>query len=119
MIGILFGGGQTVAEYMFIESQDLFDGGASRSTLELCQNLAKSGNKVELVFVQNAVLGLRAPAFTTLLAEIAGTGVEFHADLVSLQARGIQGSEIPKFVKTGDLDRVITNLAAGKKVIWH
>jgi predicted peroxiredoxin len=108
-----------VSDYMVIESQDLLDGPSARSTLDLCQNLAKSGNRVEVMLVQNAVLGLRAPDLRTRLTEIADAGVHFIADRVSLQMRGIQESEIPKFVKANDLDTVIVGMASGKKLIWH
>lgn len=102
-----------------MESQDFFESGSARSTLELCNNLAKSGNNVELVFVQNAVLGLRGPEFASILEDAAATGVKFHVDLVSMQTRGIQGDEIPGFIEPTSLDIVIDAMADGKKIIWH
>ena len=108
-----------MTNYVIMESQDFFESSRARSTLELCSNLAKSGSNVELVFVQNAVLGLRGREFVGILTEAAATGVKFHSDLVSMQARGIRGDEIPGFVKPTNLDIVIDAMADGKKIIWH
>ncbi len=104
---------------MIVESQDLFEAASVRSTLEMCKNLAVDGSNVDIVFVQNAVLGLRGREFAALLSEIAKSGVKFHADLVSLQARGIQGDEIPGFIVPTSLDFVMEAMADGKKMIWH
>lgn len=115
---ILFGR-NTVTKYVIVESQDLFEAGNARSTLGMCKNLASSGSNVEIFFVQNAVLGLRGREFAGLLSETAKSGVKFHADLVSLQARGIRGDEIPGFVVPTSLDFVIDAMADGKKMIWR
>lgn len=115
---ILFGR-NVVTSYVIVESQDLYEASNAKSTLELCKNLASSGSNVEIVFVQNAVLGLRGREFAGLLAETAKSGVKFHADLISLQARGIRGDEIPGFVVPISLDLVIDAMADGKKMIWH
>ena len=104
---------------MIVESQDLFEAGHARSTLDLAKNLAKNGSSVEIVFVQNAVLGLRGQEFAGIFAETAKAGVKFHADLLSLQARGIRGDDIPGFVVPTSLDLVIDAMADGKKMIWH
>lgn len=108
-----------MTQYVLIESQDLFEGQATKSNLDLCQNLARSGSGVEVFFVQNGVLGLRGNQFASVLSEMARAGVKFSADLASLQMRGIHGNEIPAFIKPCNVDSVIDSMAAGKKIIWH
>ena len=108
-----------MAKYLLIESRDPFDSGDSAGYCELAASLAKAGNTVTLMLVQNGVLPARKSGASGQLLEAAAAGVEVLADEFSLKERGIRNEQLVSCVKPSPLDVVIDHLAEGRKALWH
>jgi predicted peroxiredoxin len=108
-----------MAKYLLIESRDPFDSNEVTNYYELAASLAKEGNAVTLMLVQNGVLPARKSAMSEPLSAAAQAGVEVLADEFSLRERGIRGGQLASGVKRAALDIVIDQLAEGRKALWH
>ena len=107
-----------MSDYLLIESRDPFECGYSHYQ-HLAGNLAKSGKKVTLFLVQNAVFPTRPCSFSQSLIDIANAGVEVLADNFSLQERGIDPGILVDGVQAASLEIVIEHMVNGRKVLWH
>lgn len=107
-----------MSDYLLIESRDPFECGCSHYQ-HLAGNLAKSGKKVTLFLVQNAVFPARSCSLSQSLTDIANAGVEVLADNFSLQERGIDPGILVEGVQTASLEVVIELMVDGRKILWH
>jgi sulfur relay (sulfurtransferase) complex TusBCD TusD component (DsrE family) len=105
--------------YLLIESRDPFESADTEALLHLAEGLAKAGNAVTLFLVQNGVLPARAGARSGSLAALAANGVTVLADEFSLAERGISANRLIADVRPAPIERVVDDLAAGSKAIWH
>jgi predicted peroxiredoxin len=106
-------------KYMLIESRDPFDSNDVAFCYELAIGLAKAGNEVTLMLVQNGVLPARRGAKADGLAAVLKAGVKVLADDFSLAERGIEPSRLAAGIASTQLDVVIDHMAAGHKTLWH
>jgi predicted peroxiredoxin len=106
-------------KYMLIESRDPFDSNDVAFAYELAIGLAKAGNEVTLMLVQNGVLPARRGAKADGLAAVLKAGVKVLADDFSLAERGIEPSRLVAGISSTQLDVVIDHMAAGHKTLWH
>ncbi len=106
-------------KYMLIESRDPFDSNDVAFCYELAIGLAKAGNEVTLMLVQNGVLPVRRGAKADGLAAVLEAGVKVLADDFSLAERGIEASRLAAGIASTPLDVVIDHMAAGHKTLWH
>ncbi|HLU65562.1 MAG TPA: DsrE family protein [Kofleriaceae bacterium] len=108
-----------MASYLLIESRDPWESRDCEAWQELALGLARQGNTVTLLLVQNGVLPARRGARGGDLAALTGAGVEILADDFSLRERGIGADRLADGVKPAAIDVVIDMMAEGRKVIWH
>ncbi len=108
-----------MAKYLLIESRDPFDSSEVPGYYELAAALAKQGNTVTLMLVQNGVLPARKSALSEPLSAAAKAGVEVLADDFSLRERGIRKDQLAAGVKPAPMDIVVDQLAEGRKALWH
>jgi hypothetical protein len=108
-----------MAEYLLIESRDPFEFANVGSNYQQAADLARAGNKVTLLLVQNAVLAARLGAIVHGLKETAKSGVTILVDEFSLRERAIAADALIPEVSPTPLDLVIDKLAAGCKAVWR
>jgi hypothetical protein len=108
-----------MAKYMLIESRDPFDSNDVAFSYDLATGLAKAGNEVTVVLVQNGVLSARRGAKDHGLAALVGAGVKVLADDFALAERGIALSRLASGVEPTPIDVVVDHMAAGHKTLWH
>lgn len=106
-----------MANYLFIESRDPFDGETWCS--ELARTLAHGGAQVAVLLVGNGVLPARAGARAPALVQLRAAGVGVFADEFSLRERGIAADRLSPGVQAAPLDIVVDRLIDGSTVIWH
>ena len=88
-----------MAKYLLIESRDPFESNDVENHYALASSLAKDGDTVTLLLVQNGVFPARKSARTEALEKVAKAGVEILADEFSLRERGIDAARLPASVK--------------------
>ena len=108
-----------MAKYMLIESRDPFDSNDVAFTYDFAAGLAKAGNEVTLLLVQNGVLPARRGAKADGLAAVMKAGVKVLADDFSLGERGIQASRLAVGVEQASIEVAVDHLAQGHKTLWH
>ena len=108
-----------MAKYLLVESRDPFDSNDVAQYWDLASGLVKEGHQVTLFLVQNGVLPARRSARSAGLTALAKAGVEVLADDFSLRERGIATGGLAEGVKPAPLDRVVDQLAEGRKALWH
>ncbi|HEY8518576.1 MAG TPA: DsrE family protein [Gammaproteobacteria bacterium] len=106
-------------KYLLIESNDPFDNRGVERFYGLAAQLASLDHQVTLFLVQNGVLPARRGAAAPGLEAAAAAGVEIVADDFSLRERGIDAASLAPAVRAAPIDRVIDELAAGARAIWH
>lgn len=106
-------------KYMLIESRDPFESNDVAFSYDLALGLAKAGNEVTLLLVQNGVLPARNGAKVDGLAAVIKAGVKVLADEFSLAERGIAASRLTAGVQSTGLDVAVEHMAAGHKTLWH
>jgi predicted peroxiredoxin len=120
-------GSKPMSGYLLIESRDPFESAGVADFLSLAERLARAGNRVTLVLVQNGVLAARYGAQSNAppnpavraLAALAADGVKVLADSFALQERGISHNGLIDGVAVATLSTVIDEMAAGAKALWH
>jgi len=108
-----------MSDYLLIESRDPFDSNDVPQFYELAGNLAKNGDTVSLLLVQNGVLAARRDVRSMALADLTEAGVEVLADEFSLAERGIGHDRLTTCVTPVSLEVAVDFLADGRKAIWH
>jgi hypothetical protein len=107
-----------MARYLIIESRDPFGGDAATS-YELAASLAREGNQVTLLLVQNGVFPARRCRSSSLVEACARAGVRVIADEFSLRERGITRARMSPEVEAAPIDCAIDELERGAKALWH
>lgn len=108
-----------MSAYTLIESRDPVDSRGPDRTLELGRTLAAAGHDVTLFLVQNGVGAARRGGPCPSLSETARVGVRICADAFALRERGITPGALAEEVESCELDRLLDDLAAGKRMLWH
>jgi predicted peroxiredoxin len=108
-----------MSRYLFIQSQDPFIEVRTGAQFDLALQLAKAGNPVTLLLVQNGVTvarkGARTPQFDTL----ATAGITICADTFALQQREIAVADLKPSVQPAEVSMVVDAMLGGDKVIWN
>jgi hypothetical protein len=104
-------------KYMLIESRDPFESNDVAFSYDLAIGLAKAGNQVTVLLVQNGVLAARRGARAEGLAAVLHAGVTILADDFSLAERGI--ARLTAGIEPAPIDVAVDHLAAGHKTLWH
>jgi hypothetical protein len=107
-----------MARFLLIESRDPCEGASVGENFALARKLRGEGHDVALFLVQNGVLPLRSGADDAGLAAAAKAGVEVVADDFSLRERGI-AAPLAAGAKAAPIGRVVDDMVAGARVIWH
>jgi predicted peroxiredoxin len=108
-----------MAQYLLIESRDLFESNDVGYYYDLAADLAQSGNDVTLFLVQNGVLLARSGVHSERLAKVAQSGATILADDFSLRERATAADALIPGVKAAPLEVVVDQLADGRKVLWR
>jgi hypothetical protein len=108
-----------MTNYLLIESQDRIDARDGGFCCRLAQALARQGDGVTVLMVQNGVLSARAGAYAPAVAVLRELGVGVLADSFSLRERGIAADRLAPGIAPCELDLVIDRMADGWRVIWH
>jgi sulfur transfer complex TusBCD TusB component (DsrH family) len=108
-----------MAAYLFIESLDPFESNDSARYWEMATGLARQGDQVTVLLIQNGVLAARAGARADGLTSLSSAGVEVLAEDFSLRERGIGVDRLATGVRAAPLDVVLDHLGAGRRVLWH
>lgn len=106
-------------EYLIIESRDASESPDVKFTTDLAADLARQGNRVTIVLLQNGVIPARKGARAEEILAARDAGVHVLADQFSLRERGIATDELHDGISPSPLETVVDNLASGNKVIWH
>jgi sulfur relay (sulfurtransferase) DsrF/TusC family protein len=111
--------GITMSHFLFIQSQDPFTEVAASRQYQLAAELAKAGNQVQVLLVQNGVIparkGANCPAFDALLA----SSVSVLADEFALRQREFGENHLRDGVQPAEIGLVVDAMLAGHKVIWN
>ena len=108
-----------MAKYLLVESRDPWESSGPEQSRALAATLARGGDTVTYLLVQNGVLPARRCPSSSELSSLAAAGVEVLADDFSLRERGIPADRLAEGVKASPLDVVVDAMAEGQKVIWH
>jgi sulfur relay (sulfurtransferase) complex TusBCD TusD component (DsrE family) len=108
-----------MANYLLIESRDVFEHASVAQQLDLAKELKQAGNDVTVFLVQNGVLPARGGQRSKGLSDLVDQGIAVLADAFSLRERGISSDKLARGIKNAELDVVIDRMAAGDKVLWH
>ncbi|MGC4809230.1 DsrE family protein [Micromonospora sp. DT228] len=102
--------------YLLVESRTEQESPDVPRFFELGTGLRRAGHPVTVFLIQNAVIGARAPAVTSLVA----AGVEVWADESSVRTRGLSPDDCPEGVRLGGMPNLVGMLmAAGCVPVWH
>lgn len=109
-----------MSEYFFVQSQDPLSESRCEHQYRLMASLAEAGHTVQVLLVQNGVMPARAGAHAPALEPLLGqAGLTVYADDYSLQQRHMDTGQLKPGVQVASVDRVISAMLAGHKVIWH
>ncbi len=108
-----------MSRYLFIESRDPFESNDVTFAYELASSLAKAGNEVTVLLVQNGVLPARRGARAEDLRAVVRSGVKVLADDFSLAERGIDPSRLAAGIEPAPIGIVVDHMAEGAKTLWH
>lgn len=106
-----------MTSYLLIESRDPFESNDVAYYYDLARGLVEAGSQVTLFLVQNAVLAARPSAQAPGLRALVSAGVTILADDFSVQERGI--TKLLPGVQIAPIERVVDQLEAGHKTLWH
>lgn len=108
-----------MANYLLIESRDPFTSNDTSAYTELAMDLVKQGNDVTLFLVENGVFPARLGAFGDTISGAAKAGVTVLAEEFALRERGIGVGNLAEGVRPAPIERIVDELAAGAKALWH
>lgn len=108
-----------MSRFFFIQSQDVFTEVRANAQLNLAKNLAKNGNSVSVLLVQNGVIAARVGARSESLDALFDQSVTVLADDFSLEQREISKSNLKPAIQVSSITLVIDALLSGDKVIWN
>ena len=108
-----------MSRYLFIQSQDPFIEARTSSQFDVATQLAKAGQPVSVLLVQNGVTAARKGARTPQFDALADAGIKIFADSFALQQRDITAADLKPSIAAGDVGMVVDAMLAGDKVIWN
>jgi hypothetical protein len=108
-----------VVDYLLIESRLPTDDASGQRFGDLGIALARAGNRVRLLLLQDGVLAARPATPFAGFNALLGAGVSLLAEVSSLQAHGIAMQELRTGVRAASLEIVLDALEAGARVVWH
>ncbi len=108
-----------MSRYFFIQSQDVFTEVRTNAQFNLAKNLAKKGNSVSILLVQNGVIAARKGARSEQMDNLLSNSVTVLADNFSLEQREISVNNLKPNIKVSSINVVIDALLNGDKVIWN
>ncbi|MFT4627716.1 MAG: hypothetical protein ACI8PZ_006403 [Myxococcota bacterium] len=106
-----------MADYTLLSSRDPV--GSDPLVHQLAVDLAKAGHTVTLFLVENGTFLARVGVFPEVREALLAAGVEVLADDFALAERGILDGALAPGVLPSSLERVVDDLAAGRRVSWH
>lgn len=104
--------------YLFIQSQDQFYDARTSAQYEMAIALADTGERVDVLLVQNAVLSARKGVATTVFDRLSARQIRVYADDLSLRQREIAQDELNDLVEPAQINMVIDAMLSGDKVVW-
>lgn len=108
-----------MSRYFFIQSQDIFTEVRTNAQFNLAKSLAKKGNSVSILLVQNGVVAARKGARSAQMDALLNDSVTVLADNFSLEQREIGINNLKPNIKVSTINVVIDALLNGDKVIWN
>ena len=105
--------------YLCIESQGAFEAAGTAHFLSLARDLKKQGNGVEVLLIQNGVIGARAEAKSEGLGELIQAGIPVWADDFSMRERALASANLKRGIRPAPIATVIERMATGWNVLWH
>jgi predicted peroxiredoxin len=108
-----------MSRYFFIQSQDVFTEVRTSAQFNLAKNLARKGNSVSILLVQNGVVAARKGARSEQIDALLNGSVTVLADNFSLEQREIDVNNLKSNIKVSSINVVIDALLNGDKVIWN
>lgn len=108
-----------MAKYLLVESRDPHESNDVSAYYDLATGLARAGNEVTLLLVQNGVLPAGRRDRSSPLVALVSSGVKVLADDASLRDRGIELDRLARGVTPVALDMVVDRVTAGQKTVWH
>lgn len=108
-----------MSRYFFIQSQDVFTEVRTNAQFNLAESLAKKGNFVSILLVQNGVVAARKGAHSEQMDALLSNSVNVLADNFSLEQREIDVNNLKPNIKVSSINVVIDALLNGDKVIWN
>jgi hypothetical protein len=107
-----------MARYTILQSSDPVESAAVAGDHALAFDLARNGDAVTLMLVQNGALAARRGARDAGVDRLVESGVRVLADAFSLRERAIDAGALRPGVEPSSLEVVIDALATGDKVLW-
>lgn len=104
--------------YFFIQSQDLITDNRAKDQFDLAINLAKSGEKVRILLIQNGVINARKGVCNDYLNLLIQSGVKIFADTFSLNQREITPVNLHESIVITNINTITNALINEDKVIW-
>jgi predicted peroxiredoxin len=101
----------------FIMSRDPVGGDALPH--QLATELATAGHDVHVFLVENGAFLARKGVCDDVLASLTKAGVSVMADSFAMEERGIVNAAVSPGVEVTELETLVDDLAAGRKVSWH
>jgi hypothetical protein len=108
-----------MSRYLMISSRDPFTCGTTAAFYELAGDFKRQGHQVILFLVENGVFAARKGTRCSALADVLAAGVTVLAEDFALQQRAIPSSALRSGIVSAPLDRVVDELAARTKALWH
>lgn len=108
-----------MSDYLFIQSQDPFTETRVTGQYELAVRLAKAGNNVRVLLVQNGVAPARKGAKCPSFVALQNSSVSVLVDTFSLNQREIDIAQLKEGIQPGELGIVIDAMLSRHKVIWN
>lgn len=107
-----------MAKYLLVESRDSFESNDVSAYYDLATGLARAGNEVTLLLVQNGVVPAGTCDRSAPLVALVSSGVQVLADDASLRDRGIDVDRLAQGVRPVPLDMVVDRVSSSRK-IWQ
>jgi intracellular sulfur oxidation DsrE/DsrF family protein len=105
-----------MAKYVFIESTDPFDVPDIGRIYDVTVWLARSGNAVTVLLIDQAVLAARAGQHTFWFAELQRAGVEVRADATSLRRHAVSPHALAPGVRPSE--ETVESVLNGRQRLW-
>ena len=105
--------------YLLVESQGAFASADASQFFALARALAASGNKVEILLIENGVMAARTGAKADDLATTLKAGIPIMADEFAMRERALARNALLRGVNAAAIGTVIERMADGWNIVWH